>query len=42
MYILPRASGGYMFLFVVIDTFTKWMKIVPVVTIAHKAAIKFL
>jgi hypothetical protein len=29
--ILPRAPGGFRFLFVTIDTFTKWMEAMPVV-----------
>jgi hypothetical protein len=31
--ILPRAPGGFMFLFIGIDTFTKWMEATPVVNI---------
>jgi hypothetical protein len=31
--VLPRAPGGFRFLFVDIDTFTKWMKATPVVNI---------
>jgi hypothetical protein len=42
MGILPRASGGLRFLFVTIDTFTKWMEVMPVVNITQEAAIKFL
>jgi hypothetical protein len=30
---LPRARGGFGFLFVAIDTFTKWMEAMPVVNI---------
>jgi hypothetical protein len=40
--ILPRAPGGFMFLFVGIDTFTKWMEPTPVVNITQEAAVKFL
>jgi transposase InsO family protein len=40
--ILPRALGGFRFLFVDIDTFTKWMEATPVVYITQKAAVKFL
>jgi hypothetical protein len=40
--ILPRAPRGFRFLFVGIDTFTKWMEATPVVNITHKAAVKFL
>jgi hypothetical protein len=31
--ILPRAPGGYIYLFVGIDTFTKWMEVMPAVNI---------
>jgi hypothetical protein len=40
--ILPRATGGFRFLFVGIETFTKWMEAIPVVNITQKAAVKFL
>jgi hypothetical protein len=40
--ILPRAPGGFRFLFVGIDTFTKWMQATPVVNITQEAAVKFL
>jgi transposase InsO family protein len=40
--VLPRAPGGLRFLFVVIDTFTKWLEAMPVVNIMPDAAIKFL
>jgi hypothetical protein len=40
--ILPRDPGGFRFLFVGIDTFTKWMGATPVVNITHEAAVKFL
>jgi hypothetical protein len=30
---LPRASGGFRFLFVAIDTFTKWMEAMQVVNV---------
>jgi hypothetical protein len=40
--ILPRALGGFRFLFIAIDTFTKWMKVMPVVNIMQDAAVKFL
>jgi transposase InsO family protein len=42
MGILPRAPGGFRFLFIMIDTFTKWMKVMPVVNITQEAAVKFL
>jgi transposase InsO family protein len=40
--VLPRAPGSFRFLFIGIDTFTKWMKATPVVNITHEAAVKFL
>jgi transposase InsO family protein len=40
--ILLRASGGFRFLFVGINTFTKWMEATPVVNITQEAAVKFL
>jgi hypothetical protein len=38
----PRAVGGYRFLFVAIDKFTKWPKATPVVDITHGATVAFL
>jgi hypothetical protein len=40
--IMPRAPGGFRYLFIGIDTFPKWMEVVPAVNITHKAAVKFL
>jgi hypothetical protein len=40
--ILSRAPGGFRFLFVGIDIFTKWMDATPVVNITQEAAVKFL
>jgi hypothetical protein len=40
--ILPRALGGFKFLFVAIDTITKLMEAMPVVNITQDAAVKFL
>jgi hypothetical protein len=40
--ILPRASGGFIFLFIMIDTFTKWIEAMPVANITQEAAVKFL
>jgi hypothetical protein len=40
--ILPRASGEFRFLFVMIDTFTEWMEAMPVINITHEAVVKFL
>jgi hypothetical protein len=35
----PRAIGGYRFLFIAIDKFTKWPKANPVVSITQGAAV---
>jgi hypothetical protein len=40
--VLPRAAEGFRFLFVIIDTFTKWMEAMPVVNITQAAAVMFL
>jgi transposase InsO family protein len=40
--VFPSASGGLRFLFVAIDTFTKWMEAMPMVNITQDAAVKFL
>jgi transposase InsO family protein len=39
---LPRASGGFRFLFIAINMFTKWMEAMPVVNITQEATVKFL
>jgi hypothetical protein len=39
--VLPRAPGGFRFLFIGIDTFTKWIEATPVVNITQEAAVKF-
>ena len=38
----PRAVGGYRFLYVAIDKFTKWPEVTPVVNITKKSAVAFL
>jgi hypothetical protein len=38
----PRAVGGYRYLFVAIDKFTKWPEATPVVSITQSAAVAFL
>jgi ribonuclease HI len=38
----PRAVGGYRYLFVAIDKFTKWPEATPVVSITQGAAVAFL
>jgi hypothetical protein len=40
--ILPRTPGGFRFLFIAIDTFTKWMEALPVANITQEAVVKFL
>jgi transposase InsO family protein len=40
--ILPRAPGDFRYLFVRINTFTKWMEVMPAVNITQEAAVKFL
>jgi hypothetical protein len=38
----PRAIGGYRFLFVAIDKFTKWPEATPMVSITQGAVVAFL
>jgi hypothetical protein len=38
----PRSAGGFEFLFVAIDKFTKWPEVEPVRKVTAQAAIKFL
>jgi transposase InsO family protein len=40
--ILPTTLRGFRFLFIAIDTFTKWMEALPVVNITQEATVKFL
>jgi hypothetical protein len=40
--VLPRVPGGFRFLFIDIDTFTRWIEATPVVNITHESAVKFL
>jgi transposase InsO family protein len=40
--ILPRAPGGFRFLFIAINMFTKWMEVMPVVNITQEAVVKFM
>jgi hypothetical protein len=39
---LPRAPGRFIFMFIVVDTFTKWMEARPVENITQEVAVKFL
>ena len=39
---VPWAVGGYRFLYVAIDKFTKWPEVTPVVNITKKLAVAFL
>jgi transposase InsO family protein len=38
----PGAVGGYRFLYVAIDKFTKWLEATPVVKINKQSAVKFI
>jgi hypothetical protein len=38
----PRAQGGYRYLYVAIDKFTKWVEVEPVCTIPARSAVKFI
>jgi saccharopine dehydrogenase-like NADP-dependent oxidoreductase len=40
--ILPRAPSDFRYLFVLVDTFTKWMEVMPAVNITQEVAVKFL
>jgi transposase InsO family protein len=42
MGILPRAPGGFRYLFIEVDTFTKWMEAMPAINITHEVVVKFL
>jgi transposase InsO family protein len=38
----PRPQGGYRYLYVAIDKFTKWVDVEPVCTILARSAVKFI
>jgi ribonuclease HI len=38
----PRAQGGYRYLYITIDKFTKWVEVEPVCTIPARSAVKFI
>jgi transposase InsO family protein len=38
----PRAQGGYRYLYIAIDKFTKWVKVEPMCTILARSAVKFI
>jgi transposase InsO family protein len=38
----PRVAGGYRYLYVAIDKFTKWAEVEPVQTILAGSAVKFI
>jgi hypothetical protein len=40
MGILPRAPGGFRYLFVGVDTFIKWMEAMPAVNITQEEVVK--
>jgi hypothetical protein len=40
--ILPRAPSDFRYLYIGIDTFTKWMEAMPAVNLTQEAAVKFL
>jgi hypothetical protein len=45
LYILgpfPRAQGGYRYLYVAIDKFTKWVEVEPVCTIPARSVVKLI
>jgi transposase InsO family protein len=42
MGLFPRAVGGYRFLYVAIDKFTKWLEATPVVKINKQSTVKFI
>jgi hypothetical protein len=42
MGILPRAPGGFRYLFVGVDMLTKWMEAMPAANITPEEAVKFL
>jgi hypothetical protein len=39
---LPRAPGEFRFLFIAVDTLTKWIEATQVVNITQEVAVKFL
>jgi transposase InsO family protein len=39
---ISRAVGGYRFLYVVIDKFTKWLEATPVVNINKQSTVNFI
>jgi hypothetical protein len=40
--IIPRAPRGFRYLFIGVDTFTKWMEAMPAVNITQDTSVKFL
>jgi transposase InsO family protein len=38
----PRVQGGYRYLYVAIEKFTKWVEVEPVCTIPARSAVKFI
>jgi hypothetical protein len=40
--LFPRAQGGYRYLYVAIDKFTKWVEVEPVCTILATSVVNFI
>jgi hypothetical protein len=40
--LFPRAQGGYRYLYVAIDKFTKWVEVEPMCIIPARSAVKFI
>jgi transposase InsO family protein len=40
--LFPQAQGGYRYLYIAIDKFTKWTEVKPVCTILSRSAVKFI
>jgi transposase InsO family protein len=38
----PRVVGGYRYMYIVVDKFTKWPKATPIVKINKQSAVKFI
>jgi hypothetical protein len=38
----PSSIGGFWYLYIIIDMFTKWREVIPVVKINKQIAVKFI